>query len=195
MVAGGDDHQQYERRVERPERANESSSSVPEQADGDDQRVTDVHARDGRVRVVERADEPVVQVHMPVRDGVGDADPGQPRWRGRIPEKADERERAGDEQCRADKRKRRRATLMQPETNDGRHCQLNRQLGHAEHPRETRQRVCSVLHPSFDEEMQEPLERNELVGMTVRFLGVADDKAARQLVDAVQGEDERCFEA
>jgi hypothetical protein len=29
--------------------------------------------------------------------------------------------------------------------------------------------------------MQRPLERNMLTGVTVRFLGVADDKAARQL--------------
>ena len=72
---------------------------------------------------------------------------------------------------------------------------MKRQVGDAEQSGETRQRVCSMLHPSFDEEMQEPLERNELVGMTVRFPGVADDEATRQLVDAVQGDDERCFEA
>jgi hypothetical protein len=36
---------------------------------------------------------------------VGDADSGQPRWGGRVGEKADESERAGDEKCGADKRK------------------------------------------------------------------------------------------
>ena len=72
----------------------------------------------------------------------------------RVAEKADERERAGDEQCRADERKRRRATLMQPEKHDGRHYQVKSQVGDAEQPGESLQRLLSTLHPSFDEEME-----------------------------------------
>src|SRR5262249_59566821 len=57
VVAGIDDHEQHERRVERSERAHERAASVVEQAGADDQRVADVHAGDGGVGVVERADE------------------------------------------------------------------------------------------------------------------------------------------
>src|SRR6266516_5703246 len=121
VVAGGDDHEQYERRVRGRKAANKPSSSVAEQAGGDDQRVADVHARNGRVRVVERADEPVVEVEVAARDGVGDADSGQSRRRSRVGEEADERERAGDEKRGADERKGRRATPVQPEKDDGRH--------------------------------------------------------------------------
>ena len=78
---------------------------------------------------------------------------------------------------------------------DGRNRQVERQVGDAEQPGETRQRIGSVLHLPFPEQMLRPLERNELLAVTVGLRGVADDESARQLVDAVQAEDERCFEA
>jgi hypothetical protein len=52
VVAGGDDDEQHKRRVERSDRADEQASTVAEQASGDDQRVADVHAGHGGVRVV-----------------------------------------------------------------------------------------------------------------------------------------------
>ena len=48
------------------------------------------------------------------------ADSGQPRWRGRVGEEADESERAGDEKGGADERKGCRVTLVQPKKDDGR---------------------------------------------------------------------------
>src|SRR6266536_1660788 len=62
VVAGGDDDEQHKRRVERSDRADEEASTVAEQAGGDDQRVADVHARQGGVRVVQRAEEAAVEV-------------------------------------------------------------------------------------------------------------------------------------
>jgi hypothetical protein len=47
---------------------------VANQADGDDQRVADVHAGHGGVRVVQRPDEAAVEVDLAARD----ADAGQP---------------------------------------------------------------------------------------------------------------------
>jgi hypothetical protein len=53
-----------------------------------------VHAGQGGVRVVQRADEAAVEVDVAAGDGVDDADAGQPRRRGRIDEEADEGESA-----------------------------------------------------------------------------------------------------
>jgi hypothetical protein len=78
MVAGGDDDEHHERRVERPDRAHDVASTVVNQAGGDDQRVADVHAGHGGVRVVERADEAAVEVDLAARDGVDDAEAAQP---------------------------------------------------------------------------------------------------------------------
>ena len=103
MVAGGDDDEQHERRVERSDRADEEASTVAKQAGGDDQRVADVHAGQGGVRVVQRADEAAVEVDVAAGD-VGDADAGQPRRCGRIDEEADEGESAREQQCGADER-------------------------------------------------------------------------------------------
>ena len=92
VVAGGDDHEQHERRVERAERSDEEVPAVAKQAGGDDHRVADVHAGDCGVGVVERTDEAVVEIDVAVGDGVGDAETGQPRWRSRVGEVADESE-------------------------------------------------------------------------------------------------------
>jgi hypothetical protein len=137
----------------------------------------------------------VVEVDVTVRDSVGNTDSGQPWWCGRVGKEADEGERAGDEKCGADERKSRRATLVQPEQDDGGDRQVECQVGDAEQPGEARQRICSMLHVPFGEEMQRPLEPNKLAGVPVRFPGVAHDEPARQLVNAVQGEHERCLEA
>jgi hypothetical protein len=117
----------------------------------------------------------VVEVDVPARDGVGYSDSGQPRRRGRVSEEADESERARDEECGADERKGGRPTPVQPEKDDGRNRQVERQVGNAKQAGETRQRIDSVLHPPLHEQMQRPLDRNELLGVTVRFRGVADD--------------------
>ena len=84
---------------------------------------------------------------------------------------------------------------MQPEQDDGGDRQVECQIGDAEQPGEARQRICSMLHVPFGEEMQRPLEPNELAGVTVRFLGVAYDQAARELVAAVERDHKSCFEA
>jgi hypothetical protein len=76
VVAGRDDHEQHEGRVERAECADEQVPGVAEQAGSDDQGIAEVHARNGGVGVVERADEAVVEVDVTVRDGVDDADAG-----------------------------------------------------------------------------------------------------------------------
>jgi hypothetical protein len=94
VVAGGHDHQEHERRVERAERSDEEVPAVAEQAGGDDQRVADVHAGDGGVGVVDRADEAAVEIDAAARDRVDDADAGQARRRGWVGEKADEGEPA-----------------------------------------------------------------------------------------------------
>jgi hypothetical protein len=57
-----------------------------------------VHAGNGGVRVVQRADEAAVEVDVAAGDGVEDADAGQPRRCGRIDEEADEGESAREQQ-------------------------------------------------------------------------------------------------
>jgi hypothetical protein len=90
VVAGRDDDEQDERRIEERNRTRDAATTEPEDACGDDQRVADVHARHRGVGVVDRADEPVVQVDVRVRDRVGDPDTREARRRGRIGEEADE---------------------------------------------------------------------------------------------------------
>ena len=116
--------------------------------------------------VVERADEAAVEVDVAVRDGVGDADAGQPRRRRRVDEEADEGDSARDQERRANERERGRATLMEPEQHAGGDGEVQRQVGEAEQAGETRERVRGVLHVSFDEEVRRPLERDELAGVT-----------------------------
>src|SRR3989442_14478197 len=82
VVAGGDDDEQHKGRVERSDRADEEASTVAKQAGGDDQRVADVHAGNGGVGVVQRADEAAVEVDVRSGDGGEDADAGQARGGG-----------------------------------------------------------------------------------------------------------------
>jgi hypothetical protein len=76
VVVGGVDDEQHEQRIERSDRADEEASTVTEQAGGDDQRVADLHAGHGGVRVVQRTDEAAVEVDVFAGDGVEDADAG-----------------------------------------------------------------------------------------------------------------------
>ncbi len=167
MVAGGDDDEQHERRVERSDRADEQASTVAEQGGGDDQRVADVHAGHGGVRVVQRADEAAVEVDVPAGDGVGDADAGQPRRRGRIDEEADEGESAREQQCGADEREALRAAPVEPEQHPGRDGEVKGQVGDAEQAREAGECLNGALHVRLDEEVQRAFERDEPVGVSV----------------------------
>lgn len=102
VVAGRDDDEQHEQRVEHAdEEAHGASAAVAEQAGTDDERLADVHARDGGVGVVERADEARVEVDVAARDGVDDPDPAQPWWGGREDEIADEGKSAREQECGA----------------------------------------------------------------------------------------------
>ncbi len=102
---------------------------------------------------------------MAVRDGVGDADAGQPRRRRRVDEEADEGDSAREQERRANERERGRATLMEPEQHAGGDGEVQRQA-RPSRAGETRERVRGVLHVSFDEEVRRPLERDELAGVT-----------------------------
>jgi hypothetical protein len=65
VVAGRDDDEEHEGRVEQADEANGASATVPKQARGHDECVADVHARDCGVGVIERADEARVEVDWP----------------------------------------------------------------------------------------------------------------------------------
>jgi hypothetical protein len=190
VVAGGDDHEQHERRVEHPEHTDCEVPAAPEQARGDDQRVADVHAGDGGVRVVERADQTVVEVDRTVRDGVGDPDPGQARRRRRVDEEADEGEAAREQERGADERERRRAPLVEPDQHHDRDREMHRQVEDAEHARHVRERLDSALYLRLEEDMQRPLEPGDPMSVLVGFGGVAHDQAACDLVEGVQGQND-----
>jgi len=101
MVAGGDDDEQDEGGIERRRRLNESAACQPGHGRAGDERVAEMHAGDGGVGVVERADKARVEVDVAARDGVGDADPRHSRRRGRVDEVADDGKSAREYQCRA----------------------------------------------------------------------------------------------
>src|SRR5947199_9298848 len=76
---------------------------------------------------------------------------------------------------------------MTPQQHGDRGREMKRQGGGAEHPDQTRKGVRRVLQVGLIEEVQRPLERNKPVRVPFGFTGVADDEAARELVEAVQG--------
>jgi hypothetical protein len=154
VVAGGDDHEEHERRVERSKRAHERAATVAEQAGADDQRVADMHAGDSGIGVVERADETAIEVDVAVRDGVGDTDAGQPRRCRRVDEEADEGQPAREQERGANERERRGATLVQPEQHACGDREVKRQVCDAEQAGETRESVDSALHVCFEKQVQ-----------------------------------------
>jgi hypothetical protein len=120
----------------------------------DDQRVADVHARHGGVRVVQRADETAIEVDVAVRDGVGDTDAGQPRRRRRVHEEADEGQRAREQERGANEWERRGTTLVQPDQHAGGHREMKRQVRDAEQAGETRESVRRALDVRFEKQVQ-----------------------------------------
>ena len=193
VVAGGDDHEQHEGRIERSNRAHERAASLEEQGDADDQCVADVHAGNGGVGVVERADDPLVEVDVAVRDGVGDADPRQPRRCGRVREEPDEGKCAGEEERGANEREGSGASLVQPEQHRHGDGEVEGQVGGAEQAGHTRQGARGVLHVRFEEDVEPPLERDDSVGVVIGFACVTYDETPGELVKAVHAEHGGCF--
>ena len=72
MVAGRNDDEHDEHRVADSEETHRGVPAVHEKARADDERIADVHARNRGERVVEGADEAVVQVDLAARDRVGE---------------------------------------------------------------------------------------------------------------------------
>jgi hypothetical protein len=70
---------------------------------------------------------------------------------------------------------------------------MKRHVGNAEHIDDTRDGVRSPLYVCFDEEVRPPLQRNDLVGVTVSLRGVAGDESTPELIDAVQDENHTSF--
>jgi hypothetical protein len=161
MIAGGDDVEHHERRIEHSGEARSASLRVAEETASDDDRVADVHARDRSERVVERADQTAVEVDMRTRDRVGDADACESRRRCRIQDEPGERERAGDEQRRTDERIRSWATPVDPEQEDGCRRQVKRQVRDSECADESGHAVRVSLQPALDEDVQRLLERRD----------------------------------
>ena len=98
VVAGGDDHEGHEQRVQGPGDARHAVLAQPRERDADQQREADVHRRDGRVGVEERVGHHrVVADAGEVRDRVQEAPLGEEaRRRGRHHGVADERDAHGD---------------------------------------------------------------------------------------------------
>src|SRR5687767_13785557 len=67
VVPGRDDVEEHERRVEQADDADCGAPRVCEERCADDQRVAEVHARDGRERVVEASEQVRAEVHVRVR--------------------------------------------------------------------------------------------------------------------------------
>jgi hypothetical protein len=153
VIAGGDDDQQHEERIEDSGEARGALVAVAQQTTADDHRVADVHARHRRERVVQRADQTPVQVDVVTGDRVGDADARESWWRGRIQDEAGESERAREEQRRADERIRCRASAIEPEQEDGSRCQVKRQVCDSKHSDQPRHRVRGGLNSALDKEV------------------------------------------
>jgi hypothetical protein len=126
-----------------------------------------------------------------VRDRVGDADPRQPWWGSRVGEKADEGEAAREQQRAADERERGRAPLVEPEQDGGRDGEMKRQVSGGEQASQAGEHVDGALQLDLEEEVQRALCRREAKRVSPGFGGVADDEAARELVQAVEGEHDR----
>jgi len=154
VVAGGYDHEQHEERIEQSRDARRALIRVAEETASYDDRVADMHARHRRERVVERADQTAIQVNVRTRDRVGDVDACESRWRSRIQDEADKRERARDEQRRADDRIRLRATTVEPEQEDSCSGQMKRQVRDAERADEARHDVRVSLQPPLEKDVQ-----------------------------------------
>jgi hypothetical protein len=191
VVPGRDDDEQDEQRIDDAEDAQPRAAAVQHEARADDERVADVHARHRRERVVERADETVVEVDLAAGDRVGDAEPGDARGRGREHEVADEREPAREQQRRPHERERVRPAAVQPEQIHAGDREVQRQVEEAEQPDRAGQRLRGVLHVALDEDVQRPFERRDVVSVADRGGAIAGDQPARRLVQAVEREHAR----
>jgi hypothetical protein len=188
VVAGGDDDEQHEERIEHSRETRRAPARIAQKTAADDDRVADVHARNRRERVVERADQAAVQIDVRPRDRVGDPEPRESRRGGRIQDESDERERAGEEQRRADQRIRRWATAVEPEQEDGRRGQMKRQVRDAEDTDQSRHEVRVNLHPALEENVHRPLDRRDPMRMADRHATVADHQAPGGFVAGVERE-------
>src|SRR3954447_10479927 len=83
VVTGRDDDEQHQRGVDGSEHAHELAASDDGERDTDEQRVTEVQARDGGERVVEAAEEIGAQIDLRiVRNRVDEAERGKGRGGG-----------------------------------------------------------------------------------------------------------------
>jgi hypothetical protein len=191
VIAGRDDDEQDEQRIDDAEATQPRAAAVQHEAGADDERVPDVHARHRGERVVERADETVVEVDFPARDRVGDAEPCDARRRRREDEVPDEREPAREQQRRPHDGERVGPAPVQPEQVRAGHREVQRQVEEAEHPDRAGQRLRRVLHAALDEDVQRPFERRDVVRVPDRGGAVAGDQPARGLVERVEREHAR----
>jgi hypothetical protein len=88
-----------------------------------------VQAWDRGIRVVQRADQAVVEVDMAARDGVGEADSCH-TWRcGGEDEESGEGDQAGEQEGGPNDRERLRATLVEPEQDRRGDGEVKREVG------------------------------------------------------------------
>jgi hypothetical protein len=188
VVPGRDDHEQHERGVDGAGDPHGGAARQPGERRADDDRIADVHARDRRVRVVERADEPLVQVDVAARDRVEDADVREPRRRRREDEESDERDPARQEQCRPHERERGRPPPVQPEQHRARDGEVETQIRDAQDVDQAGKRPRGALHAPLDEEMERLLDGDDILRVALGGVAVARDETARRLVRAVEEE-------
>jgi hypothetical protein len=130
---------------------------------------------------------------MSVRDSVDDSDLAQARRRSREGEVADERKPAGEHEGRPHERENGGAALVEPDQDGDRAGEVKREVRDVEQVDQARERMHRVLHAPFDEHARRLLQRDDSTRVDQRLVRIADRKPARELVQAVEAEDEDRF--
>jgi hypothetical protein len=189
VVAGRDDHEHDERRIEKTEHAKRAAPAVTHETRADDHGVADVHTRHRGERVVEGRDQAVIQVDMPAGDGVCDPERGGARRRCREREVPDQRERACEQQCRSDEGERVGPATVEPEQVHAGDRQVQCQVEQSERPDQSGKRTGRALNMPLDEDVQGALERGDVVRVSKRRCAISRDQAACRLVQGIERED------
>ena len=153
----------------------------------DEQRVAEVEARHGGDRVVQRAEEVGAEVHLrALRDGVGEAEAGEPRRSGREGEVAGERKAGRDDERRPHGGERVGPAPMHPHEECDRDHEVERDVEDAEHARQAGHGGGRRLDAPLPEDPEGALDADDVGRVQARRRPVLAAEAADELVDAVE---------
>ena len=187
MVARRDDDQQHRPGIEHPGDPQRAVPGHRHEHGSDDHGIAEVKARDGGERVVERAENVRAEVERGgARDGVREAELGEPGRRGRIEDVSDERETGRDHEGRPHEREAVRMPAVHPDERDRGADEVEQHVGDPEQCRREGGRLDGLLDAALDVDADGLLERDDVARVPERGLDILAARTSDDLVEAVE---------